>query len=353
MNTFLCTRIPQSQASPQAHSSLHSEPISSDSASRSGPPQPSKLTLADFALLSVIGEGGTSLVYLAQEKSSGLPVALKQIAKADLSSSKQVSRVHAEKDILSKLNHPLVVKFYGCFQDLENLYIGLEFLSGGDLYGWLARRVTLSTAETRFYAAEIAAALCYIHSQGIVYRDLKAENVLIGSNGHIKLADFGLAKKLLPGERTFSLCGTPQCMAPEVIRKSGYCYEVDWWSFGILLHEMITGRSPFDASSAYEIYSNIISRQYRPPGDLDPAVSSLLVGLLEKDPGRRLKGEEILRLAFFKDIDWNCLNSLRPPYIPVVKGPLDASHFDHYDLIQQAERASQAAAIDQYPFVGF
>lgn len=353
MNPFLCTRMPQSQASSQAYSSPHSEPFSSDSASLSGPLQPSKLTLADFALLSVIGEGGTSLVYLAQKKSSGCPVALKQIAKADLSSSKQVSRVHAEKDILSKMNHPLVVKFYGCFQDLENLYIGLEFMPGGDLYGWLARRVTLNTVETRFYAAEIAAVLFYIHSQGIVYRDLKAENILIGSTGHIKLTDFGLAKKLLPGERTFSLCGTPQCMAPEVITKSGHSYEVDWWSFGILLHEMITGHSPFDAPSAYEIYSNIISRQYHPPGDLDQAVSSLLVGLLEKDKGRRLKGEEILRHAFFKDIDWTCLNSLHPPYVPVVKGPLDACHFDHYELIQQVEQASQAAAIDQCQFIGF
>jgi serine/threonine protein kinase len=280
-------------------------------------------------------------------------VALKQIAKADLSSSKQVGRVHTEKDILSKMNHPLVVKFFGCFQDLENLYIGLEFMPGGDLYGWLAKRVTLNTAETRFYAAEIAAVLFYIHKQGIVYRDLKAENILIGSNGHIKLTDFGLAKKLLPGERTFSLCGTPQCMAPEVITKSGHNYEVDWWSFGILLHEMITGHSPFDAPSAYEVYSNIISRQYHPPGDLDQAISSLLVGLLEKDIGRRLKGEEVLRHAFFKDIDWNCLNSLRPPYIPVVKGPLDASHFDHYDLNQQTEQASQAVVIDQCPFVGF
>jgi len=353
MNTFVAIRIAQFQTSPHSPSPPSPETFSSASSVHSGLHQPSKLTLASFTLLSVIGEGGYSLVYLAQEKSSGRSVALKQIAKAELDSGKLVDRVYTEKDILSKISHPLVVGYIGAFQDPKHLYIALEFVQGGDLYSWLMKRVRLETAETRFYAAEIASVLFYLHQQGLIYRDLKAENILICANGHVKLADFGLAKRLLPGERTFSLCGTPHCMAPEVITKSGHGCEVDWWSFGILLHEMITGHSPFDAASSYDVYSNIITRQYRPPADSDPVISTLLVKLLEKDAGRRLKGEEVLRHPFFKNIDWGNLSSLRPPYIPQVKGPLDACHFDHYDSNWQAEVPSQASTIDQSQFADF
>lgn len=353
MNSFLATRTAHSLASPHSPGHFPAQTCSSVSSVHSGLPQPSKLTLASFTLLSIIGEGGYSLVYLAQEKTSGCPVALKQIAKAELNSSKLVGRVYTEKDILSKISHPLIVGYLGCFQDPENLYIALEFVQGGDLYSWLMKRVRLETSEIRFYAAEIASVLLYLHRQNLIYRDLKAENILICTNGHVKLTDFGLAKRLLPGERTHSLCGTPHCMAPEIITKSGHGCEVDWWSFGILLHEMVTGHSPFDAASSYDVYSNIITRQYRPPEDSDPAISTLLVGLLEKDAGRRLKGEEVLSHQLFKDIDWGNLSSLRPPYIPVIKGPLDICHFDHYDSNGQTEGSSQTAAVDQSQFAGF
>ena len=308
-------------------------------------------TLGSFSIIRVIGEGGHSRAYLAQDKSSGRPVVLKQIAKSGLVSVKLANRAFLEKDILSKIRHPMIVGFYDSFQDPENLYMELEFVQGGDLYTWMVRKGKLKPFEVKFYAAEIAAVLHYLHQQGIVYRDLKHENVLISATGHIKLADFGLAKRQHHGERTFSLCGTPHFMAPEVITRRGHGFAVDWWSLGILLHEVLTLTSPFEASTAYEVYSSIMTKEFRPPEGLDPDTSSLLVGLVNKDPGCRLKGEEVLRHPFFKGVDWSHLETLTPPHIPVVKNPFDTCHFDNYEL--NPTRSTRNAQVDQTQFAGF
>ena len=305
--------------------------------------------MEEYEVIREVGQGGYSRVYLAREKKTGRPLVLKKIRKSGLNGVKVVKRMFGEKEMLSKLRHPLIVDFYHSFQDSTSLYLALEFVPGGDFYTFLSTRDKLLASELKFYVSEIASVLIHLHQQGIVYRDLKQENVLISSTGHIKLTDFGLAKRLLPGERTFSLCGTPHFMAPETITRGGHGVGVDWWSLGVLMHEALTMNSPFDAPTSQEVYTSIVTKEYQPPEGLDSETTSLLLGLLTKDWSLRLKDEEVMRHPFFKDIDWNHLDTLTPAYIPAVKGPFDTSHFDHY----QDYAGRQSGEVDQSLFVGF
>ena len=290
-----------------------------------------KLERGSFSLLRIIGSGSFSNVHLALEKASGRPIALKETAKAFIRHRKSASRLFSEKTILSKIHHPLVVDFCGSFQDTKKLYLAMEFVPGGDLFRLMSRRGSLTHREALFFASEVASVLVFLHSQGVVYRDLKPENVLIAGSGHIKLGDFGFAKELTKGEKTYSLCGTPHCMAPEVVSRSGHGFASDWWSLGILVHEMITGECPFDDESPYEMYAKIVLQAYVPPKGIDCDTASLIVNLLRKDPGERIGDEKVAEHPFFKDVDWGRLGDVQPPYVPQVKYPFDDSQFDVYE----------------------
>jgi len=276
-------------------------------------------------------------VRLARDKETGRALAVKETLKTRLQSAKNVQKVFNERTLLAGVGHPLVVDFYGTCQDLEKLYLVMEYVQGGEMRSLLSKRGKLTTAEMRFYAAEVTSVLSYLHSQGIVYRDLKPENVLIAQSGHIKLTDFGCAKKLRNGERTFTLCGTPEYLAPEILTRSGHDVAVDWWTVGIFLHELLTGTSPFTAESAFDIYSNIISAVYSPPQEADNKTRHLLTGLLDKDPQHRLAGAKVLSHGFFAGLDWQRLETLRPVYVPAVKTALDAQNFQWYVEEQETE----------------
>ena len=288
------------------------------------------LTSERLHFMRVIGRGSSGVVRLGQDKATGRVLAIKETPKTRLRRTKDVLRVICEKTILAGINHPLVVDYYGTCQDAKTLYLAMEFVQGGDLYSLLSARGTLNTTETRFYAAEIAAVLTYLHSQDVVYRDLKSENVLLSRSGHIKLADFGCAKKLKFGERTFTLCGTPHAWAPEVLARSGHGFAVDWWTLGVLMHEMLTGKSPFEGEAPTAVLANIFNQPYIPPKEADKDVQHLLEGLLCKDPEHRFTSDKVRHHPFFIGVDWEEVEHMLPPYLPVVKTDLDSSNFDQF-----------------------
>ena len=298
---------------------------------------PEKFTPDRFCFRRIIGYGSSGTVRLAQDKETGRALAVKETLKTRLQSAKNVQKVFSERTVLAGVGHPLIVNFYGTCQDLKKLYLVMEYVQGGEMRSLLNKQGRLTTAEMRFYAAEVTSVLSYLHSQGIVYRDLKPENVLIAQTGHIKLTDFGCAKKLRNGERTFTLCGTPEYLAPEMLTCSGHDVAVDWWTVGIFLHELLTGTSPFQGDCAYDTYSNIISTAYIPPKEANNKTQSLLTGLLHKDPHHRITGEKVLSHGFFAGLNWQHLETLRPAYIPVVKTELDDCHFEWFEEEQEVE----------------
>ena len=297
------------------------------------------LTPDSFEFIRVIGSGSFSQVRLAKLKETEMPVAVKVMNKAHLIKSKQVTHVFAEKQILRLVDSPFVVTYIGTFQDATNLFCVMEYLSGGELFRLLCERDVLTRADATFYAAEVTMALCALHGIHCVYRDLKPENVLISSLGHTKLADLGLAKMLLRDERTFTTCGTPEYISPEVIEGMGYKESCDWWQLGILLYEMMSAQTPFASTSPYLLYSNILTMKVRFGEEFDDASRSLISQLLNKNPENRLKECEILRHEFFAGVNWRQVKELglKPPFIPELADPFDSIYYDNPKKLREEE----------------
>ena len=313
-------------------------------------PQRTNLSLVNFTLHRIIGTGTFAEVYSARDNRNNRPVAIKVLTKSQCSAPKSLQRVFSEKTILKQTQHPNIVNYIGSFQDSHKLYLVMEYVQGGELYTLMREKGVFSRSETQVVTAEIVSALLYLHSEGVAYRDLKAENVLISATGHIKLADFGFAKRLKKDEKTYSLCGTPHCMAPEILNRSGHSFESDWWSLGVLVHELISGDTPFDGETPYEMYEHILTEAYAAPKEADNDTASLLAGLLTKDPSRRLKGREVTEHPFFRGVEWEGLELARPFYEPEVKSDQDDSHFDHYDAVHEVAPTRE---LDQSLFEGY
>jgi len=217
-------------------------------------------------------------------------------------------------------------------------YIFLEYCPGGEVFTYLRRATKFDEPTARFYAAEIVLVLEFLHTiQGIAYRDLKPENILLDAEGHLKLVDFGFAKKVDKTE-TYTLCGTPEYLAPEVIRNTGHGTAVDWWALGILLYEFLIGQPPFWDQNPMKIYSKIVDGNIPYPDELSPAAKSLIQGFCTVPPVDRLGNlpggvDDIKKHEFFKDIDWDDLyyRRVKGPIIPKVRHPADASNYDNYD----------------------
>ena len=293
--------------------------------------------LSRLSARCVIGHSNFGVVRLAQDKETGKALAVKEIDKNRLRAAQNVRRVFTEKTILASLRHPLVVDFHGTCQDEKKLYLVMECVQGGELLSFLSKRGALTTTEARFYAAEVTSVLTYLHSQGIIYRDLKPENVLISTSGHIKLTDFDSACRLKFGEKTFTLCGISEYLAPEMILRSGHDFSLDWWTLGIFLHELLFGTTPFDSEDPYNIYVNIISKAYCPPAEIDNHTRNLLQGLLDKDPSHRYAGEKVRSHAFFAGVDWGHLERLQPAFVPVVKTEMDHGNIESLEEMQENE----------------
>ncbi|KAL3277610.1 hypothetical protein HHI36_012952 [Cryptolaemus montrouzieri] len=291
-----------------------------------------------FELLKVLGEGSFGKVFLVRKvvgTDAGILYAMKVLKKATLRVRDRY-RTKMERNILVDVEHPFIVKLHYAFQTTGKLYLILDFLRGGDLFSRLNKEVMFTEEDVKFYLAELALALHHLHTLGIIYRDLKPENILLDADGHIALTDFGLSKLPLEEEegKTYSFCGTVEYMAPEVVNRKGHSFAADWWSFGVLMYEMLTGSLPFQAANRKDTMTQILRAKLAMPANLSPEAQSLLRVLFKRNPSNRLGAgpggiEDIKKQDFFATIDFDALlaKKIRPPFQPAVCGPEDA-YFD-------------------------
>jgi serum/glucocorticoid-regulated kinase 2 len=262
--------------------------------------------------------------------------AMKMLRKEHVVKRNQVEHTKTERNVLEAVSHPFIVNMIYAFQTPKKLYFILEYCPGGELFFHLSRAARFSEGRCRFYASEILLAIEYLHKHDIVYRDLKPENVLLDGDGHVKLTDFGLSKEGISDNFSAkSICGTPEYLAPEILDRHGHGKAVDWYSFGALIYEMLTGLPPYYTKDREKLFERIRKGELQFPSYVSPAARSLLEGLLRRDPAVRLgasvhDAEEIKRHPFFFGIDWNAVYSRRlpPPFKPNVTSQTDVKYFD-------------------------
>jgi protein kinase A len=295
-----------------------------------------KAKLSDYELLATVGTGSFGRVRLCLHKSTNTYMAIKILKKQKIIELKQVDHMVNEKRILEDISHPFVVNCTAAFQDKHTLYLTMDYVAGGEFFTRLRSQNTFSNDTARFYAASVVLIFQYLHSKGVVYRDLKPENLLICTKGYLKLTDFGFAKVV--DVRTWTLCGTPEYIAPEILLNKSHSKPVDWWALGILIYEMLAGFPPFCDNDPMVIYEKILKGTVRfPSKNFCPEVKDLIQKLLTADITKRLGNlaqgvEDIRNHAWFKSLNWSDLYNykLPSPWIPTVKGPGDTTLFDKY-----------------------
>jgi serine/threonine protein kinase len=298
------------------------------------------MTSEEFEPLRCLGKGTYGTVLLVKQRATGRLYAQKQLKKASLVVHKKlVEQTKTERQVLESVNrHPFVVKLFYAFQDLEKLYLILEYGQGGELFTHLNTEKMFSETVTAFYMAEMILAISHLHNDlGVVYRDLKPENCLLDADGHLLLTDFGLSKVAVETSEDScnSILGTVEYMAPEVILGKRYGKAVDWWSFGALGYDLMTGNPPFRGQNHAKIQDNIVKQKLILPYFLSPDAKDLLTRLLRKDPHKRLgycmpKDLQTLKKhRFFRKIDWKKLEAreLEPPIQPMITDPELAENF--------------------------
>ncbi|XP_075873584.1 cAMP-dependent protein kinase catalytic subunit PRKX isoform X1 [Nelusetta ayraudi] len=316
-------------------------------------------SLDDLESIATVGTGTFGRVFLVKDKKSRAFYALKQMKIPDVIRLKQEQHVHNEKEVLTEVNHPFLIRLFWTHHDERFLYMLMDYVPGGELFSYLRSRGRFSNSAGLFYTSEIVCAIEYLHSKEIVYRDLKPENILLDGEGHIRLTDFGFAKKLSDSgqkreshkavseggtnladsdlTKTWTLCGTPEYLAPEVIQSKGHGRAVDWWALGILVFEMLAGYPPFFDDNPFGIYQKILAGKLEFPRHLDFYVKDLIKKFLVIDRARRLGcmkngADDIKKHRWFKTIDWDAVpqRKLKPPIVPKVTHEGDTSNFDVY-----------------------
>jgi len=294
------------------------------------------LSSEDFELLKVIGKGSLGKVLQVRKKDTNRIYAMKVLNKKELVKQQEVEHILSERNVLIKNTSPFLVSLKFSFQTPEKLYLILDYVNGGELFYHLQKVTSFNEERAKFYTAELTLALGHLHKYNIIYRDLKPENVLLDGTGHIALTDFGLCKENVSfNETTNTFCGTAEYLAPEVLERKGYGKAVDWWSLGILFYEMTTGLPPFYSENINTMYKKIMQNQISFPSNYSEKAQSLVRGLLEKDPNRRLGGgpddaEEVKSHPIFNNINWHKLykKEIKPPFKPTIESETDTSNFD-------------------------
>ncbi|KAI3402796.2 pka1 [Candida oxycetoniae] len=295
-----------------------------------------KYTLNDFQILRTLGTGSFGRVHLTRSIHNGRFYAMKVLKKERVVNMKQVEHTNDERRMLKLAQHPFIIRMWGTFHDCHNLFMIMDYIEGGELFSLLRKSQRFPTPVAKFYAAETFLAIEYLHNLDIIYRDLKPENILLDKNGHIKLTDFGFAKEVT--DVTYTLCGTPDYIAPEVVATKPYNKSVDWWSFGILIFEMLTGYTPFYDPTPMKTYENILNGTITYPDYLPPDILDLLQKLIVKDLTQRLGNlqggsDDVKYHPWFKEVIWERLLSrdIETPYEPpITSGVGDTSQFDRY-----------------------
>jgi serine/threonine protein kinase len=267
-------------------------------------------TAACYSVLRLIGKGAFAHVYSAIHKATKLPVALKCLKKSLLEQQDMIKYVQIERHILSYLQHPFIERLYASFQTSSRLVLVLEYCAGGDLRSQLHTFGCFSEELAKKYAAEVFLAVEFLHRNGIIYRDLKLENIVLDSKGHIRLIDFGLSKDIMESsDETSSFCGSIGYLAPEMVAQKPYSMSIDWYMYGCLLYEMLTGQPPFKTFDVSRLLSLIESGNIQYPSSISPTAKSLIQGLTAKSPAKRLgkgrSGRSLIKShAFFAGVDW-------------------------------------------------
>ncbi|KAF7721687.1 hypothetical protein EC973_004308 [Apophysomyces ossiformis] len=353
---------------------------------------------SSFVKIRMLGKGDVGKVYMVKQKGTDKLYAMKVLSKKEMLKRNKIKRALAEQEILTTSNHPFIVTLYHSFQSHDYLYFVMEYCMGGEFFRALQLRPgkCLSEEGAKFYAAEVTAALEYLHLQGHIYRDLKPENILLHQSGHIMLTDFDLSKgSHPPGKpgvirsgavyhtlcvdtrscvnnlRTNSFVGTEEYIAPEVIKGCGHTSAVDWWTLGILIYEMLYGTTPFKGSSRNETFWKILHSEPSFPEQPEPyrahvtsSCKNLIRKLLQKDEHRRLGSRagaaDIKAHAFFKNVNFALLRHCRPPIVPVVQQPdgIDAINFrrmppESISLDLEADRLMTSTRSEENPFDKF
>jgi serine/threonine protein kinase len=318
------------------------------SQSRSKRNSQDKLSLYDFKLIKTLGKGSFGKVLLVNNLHNKKYYAMKILKKEFLKKQNQEGHTKTEREILEKINHPFIVKLHYAFQTNDKLYLVCDFMQGGEIFYHLRKEGCFTEERTKFYICEIILALEHLHKCGIIYRDLKPENILLDREGNIKLTDFGLSKILKTEsfisnkndnylnncDRAFTLCGTPEYLAPEILSGKGYNKSVDWWSLGTVMYEMLVGYSPYK-DNKYKLDINTYKKPLVHHRNISKVAFSLIKELLNNDPSKRLGSgvngvDEIKQHVFFKGVNWiSFINkTVSPKFIPYIKNEEDLSNFD-------------------------
>lgn len=312
-------------------------------------------TVDDFFRIKTLGTGSFGRVMLTRHKLTQVYLAMKILEKKTIIKTKQVGHTIDERKILQAIHFPFIVELEYSFKDNANLYMVMEYVPGGELFSHLRNLGKFTEDQARFYTAQIVLALEYLHHLGLVYRDLKPENLLLDRDGYLKITDFGFVKKLKSSGKTWTLCGTPEYLAPEIILSRGYNKSADWWAMGILLYEMTAGMPPFFADQPIQIYEKIIRGKVFYPAHFSDQLKQMLKNLLTVDRTKRfgsLKNgvDDIKNTSFFNKTNWKAIldKSEAAPLMPALKGPNDTSQYQEYEEDSEIFKPKPALYVEEF-----